>query len=165
MACIFYPSNPKTLSTSSPVDSRSWRTLSMSKPLITDTTFIFSLSFLKDLENPKTNTRNAGFTKEERQGFTELLEEGFIDSFRLFILKNLNSIHFGLIWETLAQRMVAGKLVITRYYLRSVLSILKLDQRWGQWERHKEIDLISKTTVPQMIPKMGSKWFSTVNDP
>lgn len=37
-----------------------------------------------DLENPKTNTKNAGFTKEERQGFTELLEEGFIDSFRHF---------------------------------------------------------------------------------
>ena len=77
MACIFYPSNPKKLSTNPPVDSRLWRTLSISKPLIT-------LSFLKDLENPKTNTKNAGFTKEERQGFTELLEKGFIDSFRHF---------------------------------------------------------------------------------
>ena len=84
MACIFYRSNPENLSTNSPVDRRFWRTLSTLKPLITNTTSIFSLSFLKDLENPKTNTKNAGFTKEERQGFTELLEEGFVDSFRHF---------------------------------------------------------------------------------
>ena len=35
-----------------------------------------------DLKNPKTNTRNAGFTKEERGKMTELLEAGFVDSFR-----------------------------------------------------------------------------------
>lgn len=35
-----------------------------------------------DLKNPKTNTRNAGFTLEERDKFTELLAAGFIDSFR-----------------------------------------------------------------------------------
>ncbi|KAL9969744.1 hypothetical protein ACROYT_G021999 [Oculina patagonica] len=40
-----------------------------------------------DLANPKTNTKTAGFTKEERQGFTELLAEGFIDSFRHFYPK------------------------------------------------------------------------------
>lgn len=35
-----------------------------------------------DLKNPKTNTRNAGFTIEERTKFSNLLEQGFIDSFR-----------------------------------------------------------------------------------
>ena len=35
-----------------------------------------------DLKNPKTNRRNAGFTDEERQKFTELLESGFVDTFR-----------------------------------------------------------------------------------
>lgn len=35
-----------------------------------------------DLKNPKTNTKNAGFTKEEREDFTELLNEGYIDTFR-----------------------------------------------------------------------------------
>lgn len=35
-----------------------------------------------DLKNPKTNRRNAGFTDEERNKFTELLESGFTDSFR-----------------------------------------------------------------------------------
>lgn len=37
-----------------------------------------------DLKNPKTNHKNAGFTDEERQKFTELLEAGFIDTFRYF---------------------------------------------------------------------------------
>lgn len=37
-----------------------------------------------DLKNPKTNTKNAGFTPEERAKMTELLEEGFVDSWRYF---------------------------------------------------------------------------------
>lgn len=37
-----------------------------------------------DLANPKSNRRNAGFTDEERQKFTELLDAGFIDTFRYF---------------------------------------------------------------------------------
>ncbi len=35
-----------------------------------------------DLKNPKTNRRNAGFTDEERAKMTELLNAGFIDTFR-----------------------------------------------------------------------------------
>ncbi|WP_061994284.1 exodeoxyribonuclease III [Clostridium sp. ATCC 25772] len=37
-----------------------------------------------DLKNPKTNKKNAGFTNEERAKFTELLECGFIDTYRYF---------------------------------------------------------------------------------
>ena len=37
-----------------------------------------------DLKNPKTNRKNAGFTDEERNKFTQLLDEGFIDTFRYF---------------------------------------------------------------------------------
>ncbi|MCH5313401.1 MAG: exodeoxyribonuclease III [Helicobacter sp.] len=37
-----------------------------------------------DLKNPKTNRRNAGFTDEERSKMSELLESGFIDTFRHF---------------------------------------------------------------------------------
>lgn len=37
-----------------------------------------------DLKNPKTNRRNAGFTDEERGKLTELLDDGFIDTFRYF---------------------------------------------------------------------------------
>ena len=35
-----------------------------------------------DLKNPKTNRRNAGFTDEEREKMTQLLNNGFIDTFR-----------------------------------------------------------------------------------
>lgn len=35
-----------------------------------------------DLKNPKTNKGNAGFTDEEREKFTLLLNSGFVDSFR-----------------------------------------------------------------------------------
>lgn len=37
-----------------------------------------------DLKNPKTNRRNAGFTDEERGKFGELLDAGFVDTFRHF---------------------------------------------------------------------------------
>ena len=44
-----------------------------------------------DIKNPKSNERNAGFTIEERNKMTELLESGFIDSYRylnrLFCIK------------------------------------------------------------------------------
>lgn len=37
-----------------------------------------------DLKNPKTNRKNAGFTDEEREKFSILLDSGFIDTFRYF---------------------------------------------------------------------------------
>ena len=35
-----------------------------------------------DLKNPKTNRKNAGFSDEERAKMTQLLNHGFIDTFR-----------------------------------------------------------------------------------
>lgn len=37
-----------------------------------------------DLKNPKSNRRNAGFTDEEREQFSNLLNAGFTDTFRFF---------------------------------------------------------------------------------
>ncbi|RPG03741.1 MAG: exodeoxyribonuclease III [Pelagibacteraceae bacterium TMED246] len=37
-----------------------------------------------DLKNPKTNKRNAGFTNEERVGFDNYINSGFLDTFRMF---------------------------------------------------------------------------------
>lgn len=37
-----------------------------------------------DLKNPKSNAKNAGFTPEEREKFTELINSGFIDTYRYF---------------------------------------------------------------------------------
>ena len=41
-----------------------------------------SAFFFSDLKNPKTNRGTAGFTPEEREDFTLLLKEGFVDVFR-----------------------------------------------------------------------------------
>jgi len=35
-----------------------------------------------DLANPKTNSKNAGFTKEEREGMTAFLGDGYVDTYR-----------------------------------------------------------------------------------
>ena len=37
-----------------------------------------------DLKNPKTNRKNAGFTEEEREKFSQLINTGVIDTFRYF---------------------------------------------------------------------------------
>lgn len=37
-----------------------------------------------DLKNPKSNRKNAGFTDEEREQFTTLLDAGFTDTYRFF---------------------------------------------------------------------------------
>lgn len=37
-----------------------------------------------DLKNPKSNRKNAGFSDEERSKFTQLLDSGYIDTFRFF---------------------------------------------------------------------------------
>ena len=37
-----------------------------------------------DLKNPKTNKRNAGFTDEERLGFDNYINSGFLDTFRMY---------------------------------------------------------------------------------
>jgi exodeoxyribonuclease-3 len=59
------------------------RSLEMKKPVI----FCGDLNVAHkeiDLANPKTNTKSAGFTIEERAGFDNIVAAGFIDSFRHF---------------------------------------------------------------------------------
>jgi exodeoxyribonuclease-3 len=41
-----------------------------------------------DLANPKQNAGKAGFTTEEREGINQLLDAGFVDSFRIFTQGN-----------------------------------------------------------------------------
>lgn len=43
-----------------------------------------------DLKNPKTNRMNAGFTDQEREKFQQLLDAGFIDTFRFFYPEQTN---------------------------------------------------------------------------
>jgi exodeoxyribonuclease-3 len=44
-----------------------------------------------DLKNPKSNRNNSGFTLEERDKMTQLLDAGFIDSFRYFYPEKADS--------------------------------------------------------------------------
>ena len=44
-----------------------------------------------DLKNPKTNRDNAGFTDEERNKMTELLDAGFVDTFRVLYPEKENA--------------------------------------------------------------------------
>lgn len=53
------------------------------KPVITCGDFNVSHKEI-DLANPKSNKKNAGFTAEEREGFDRFVENGLIDSFRIF---------------------------------------------------------------------------------
>lgn len=59
------------------------KALDMKKPVIYCGDLNVAHSSL-DLRNPKTNVGNSGFTLEERGKMTELLEAGFIDTFRHF---------------------------------------------------------------------------------
>lgn len=65
-------------------DFRSWlKKLEEKKPVVVTGDMNVAHKEI-DLKNPKTNRKNAGFTDEERQKFTELLEAGFIDTYRYF---------------------------------------------------------------------------------
>lgn len=55
--------------------------LALSKPVIVGGDFNVAHTEI-DLKNPKANERNAGYTIEERNGFSNLLNAGFIDSYR-----------------------------------------------------------------------------------
>lgn len=82
-----------------------------------------------DLKNPKTNRKNAGFTDEEREKFTQLLEAGFVDTFRYFYpdMENIYSwwsyrfsaraknagwrIDYFIVSEALKERLVDAKIL------------------------------------------------------
>lgn len=68
-----------------------------------------------DLKNPKTNTRSAGFTIEERDKMTELLKAGFIDTFRYFYPEKKMPIRGGLICFMHVKKMLVGELIILLY--------------------------------------------------
>jgi exonuclease III len=42
-----------------------------------------------DIANPKSNTKTAGFTQEERDDFAKILADGFIDSCMLIFTLNI----------------------------------------------------------------------------
>ena len=57
------------------------RRLAAEKPVVTCGDFNVEHEEI-DLKNPKSNRGNAGFSDEERESFTKLLDAGFTDTFR-----------------------------------------------------------------------------------
>ncbi|KAH1009004.1 hypothetical protein HUJ04_001433 [Dendroctonus ponderosae] len=45
-----------------------------------------------DLTNPKTNKNNAGFTQQERDGMSDFLQDGYVDSFR-FLYPDVTNVY------------------------------------------------------------------------
>ena len=84
-----YTPNSKPDLSRLPLRQHSWdpafaeylETLAKTKPVITCGDFNCAHQKI-DLARPKTNHHHAGFTDEERQGITNLLAKGFIDTFR-----------------------------------------------------------------------------------
>ncbi|KAI9895689.1 hypothetical protein PsorP6_019425 [Peronosclerospora sorghi] len=48
-----------------------------------------------DIHNPKGNRRSAGFTDEERKSFNEILDSGFVDTFRHLHPNKVEYSYFG----------------------------------------------------------------------
>lgn len=70
-----------------------------------------------DLKNPKTNRKNAGFSDEEREKFSVLLENGFIDTFRYFTRRLRVPIPGGPTVSMRERRTPDGALTISWYPL------------------------------------------------
>lgn len=77
-----------------------------------------------DLANPKSNRGKHGFTDQERQGFSQLLEAGFVDTFRHFYPDKTEAYTWWTHWANARARNVGWRI---DYFLisQSLLSHLK----------------------------------------
>ncbi|MNI27404.1 Exodeoxyribonuclease [compost metagenome] len=80
-----------------------------------------------DLKNPKSNRNNSGFTLEERDKMTQLLEAGFIDSFRYFYPDQENSYTWWSYMPKVRERNVGWR--IDYFLVSSRLASSLLDAR------------------------------------
>ena len=71
---------------------------------------VFSYIFRKTLANPKSNyNKTAGYTQVEIDGFNELLNSGFIDTFREFNKEPNNYTYWGF-WNNLRARNIGWRI-------------------------------------------------------
>ncbi len=88
-----------------------------------------------DLANPKTNRKNAGFTQEERDGFTALLDEGFVDAYRHFYPDKEKAYTFWTYMMNCRAKNVGWRLdyfvVSKRFVDESVCDVVIRDQIFG----------------------------------
>ncbi|XP_018026509.1 exodeoxyribonuclease isoform X2 [Hyalella azteca] len=101
-----------------------------------------------DLANPKTNRKNAGFTQEERDGFTKLLEAGFVDSFRHFYPKKENAYTFWTYMRNARAKNVGWRLdyfVVSERFKESLCD--SLIRSWVMGSDHCPITLLIHTKM------------------
>ncbi len=63
-----------------------------------------------DIKNPKSNRRNAGFTDEEREKMTQLLESGFADTFRTLHPDRKDAYTWWSYWANARERNIGWRL-------------------------------------------------------
>lgn len=87
-----------------------------------------------DLANPKSNTRNAGFTKEERDKMTELLALGYVDTFRHLYPKRTGAYTFWTYMANARARNVGWRLdycIVSERFLPRVVDNVMRSHCWG----------------------------------
>ena len=68
-----------------------------------------------DLANPKTNVNNAGFTKEERAKFDQVVASGLVDAFRYLHPDTVGAYSWWSYMVALVHEILDGELTILSY--------------------------------------------------
>ncbi|VVD03474.1 unnamed protein product, partial [Leptidea sinapis] len=87
-----------------------------------------------DLANPKTNKRNAGFTQEERDGMSDLLGDGFVDTFRHLYPDKTGAYTFWTYMSNCRSKNVGWRLdyfIVSERFLGAVCDSIIRDQVFG----------------------------------
>ncbi|XP_001605156.1 exodeoxyribonuclease [Nasonia vitripennis] len=87
-----------------------------------------------DLKNPKTNTKNAGFTKEERDGMTDFLQAGFVDTFRLLYPDKTDAYTFWAYFNNARSKNIGWRLdyyIVSEKIKNKVCDVVNRDQVFG----------------------------------
>ncbi len=96
-----------------------------------------------DIKNPKANRRNAGFTDEERAKMTELLNSGFVDTFRYFYPEEIKYTW----WSYLGHARSKGigwrldYFIVNKEFINSIKDSIILDEIEGSDHCPIELDI------------------------
>lgn len=87
-----------------------------------------------DIANPKTNTKNAGFTKEERDNMTTLLDQGFVDTFRVLYPEKAGAYTFWTYFSNARARNVGWRLdyfIASKRFMDNVCDVVMRNEVLG----------------------------------
>lgn len=79
-----------------------------------------------DIKNAKQNIGNAGFTYEEREKFTRLLDSGFIDTFRYFYPNKIDAYTWWSYMGNVRQRNIGWRIdyfIVSKDFIDNVLDV------------------------------------------